>query len=84
VCLSHESLKILFNNCFVFLEDDLLDLHPPEGAPVFCGSFLKSGGNFQIAHRNLWFHIRGFEETKNKRNFMDTETQLKVIMAGGP
>jgi hypothetical protein len=23
--VSHESLKILFNNCFVFLEDDLVE-----------------------------------------------------------
>ena len=57
-------------------------IHPQfkfSAASIFAGC-----GDFQIAHRNLWFHIRGFEETKNKRNFMDTETQLKVIMAGGP
>ena len=55
---------------------------PPQyqfsAASIFAGC-----GDFQIAHRDLWFKIRGFEETKIKRNFMDTETQLKVIMAGG-
>jgi len=40
LCLSHESLKILFNNCFVFLEDDLVEIHSSEGAP---GGFLFRG-----------------------------------------
>jgi hypothetical protein len=40
-------------------------------------------GDFQMATRELWFKIRGFEEEKLKRNFADTEIQAKVILAGG-
>jgi hypothetical protein len=40
-------------------------------------------GDFQMAPRELWFKIRGFEEEKVGRNFSDTEVQAKVIAAGG-
>lgn len=46
-------------------------------------SIFSGCGDFQIAHRDTWFGIRGFEEFQYKRNFMDTQINLKVIMSGG-
>lgn len=40
-------------------------------------------GDFQMAHKDTWYSIRGFEENQLKRNFNDTNVQYKVIMAGG-
>lgn len=46
-------------------------------------SIIMACGDFQIAHRDTWFAIRGFEESMIKRMYIDTNVQYKVIMAGG-
>lgn len=46
-------------------------------------SVIGGCGDFQIAHREVWYKIKGFEEDQVKKFYMDTEVQYKVIMAGG-
>jgi hypothetical protein len=67
---------------FLSINKQILDTVPSEykfGAV----SLIDGCGDFQIAHRDLWYKIRGCEEDQIKRNCMDTEIQYKVIMAGG-
>jgi hypothetical protein len=46
-------------------------------------SVIMSCGDFQIAKKDTWYTIRGFEESMIKRNYADTCVQSKVIHAGG-
>jgi hypothetical protein len=55
----------------------------PENARYNAASIIGGCGDFQMAHRDTWWRVRGFEEDQVKRNFMDTEVQYKVIMSGG-
>ena len=41
-------------------------------------------GDFQIAHRNVWSKIKGFEESLLKRGYTDVNVQLKAYHAGVP
>lgn len=45
---------------------------------IICGC-----GDFQIAHKETWYKIRGFEESMTKRQYADTTVQYKLIMANG-
>ena len=44
-------------------------------------SRLSNCGDFQIGHRNIWFHdqVRGFEETLIYRSYADTNLHKKII-----
>jgi hypothetical protein len=46
-------------------------------------SVIGGCGDFQVAHKDTWFAIKGFEEDQIKKFYMDTEIQYKVIMTGG-
>ena len=41
-------------------------------------------GDFQVAHRNVWSKIKGFEESLLKRGYTDVNVQLKAYHAGVP
>lgn len=45
-------------------------------------SLVSSPGDFQIAHRDIWYKIRGFEERFYKRGFTDTNIQRKAKING--
>jgi hypothetical protein len=45
-------------------------------------SVMYNCGDFQFAHRDLWFNIKGFEESQIKRNGADTQLQFKALMYG--
>lgn len=45
-------------------------------------SLVSSPGDFQIAHRDVWYTIRGFEERLYKRGYTDTNIQQKAAKAG--
>lgn len=45
-------------------------------------SVICACGDFQVAHKNVWFDVRGFEEFQKRRSYNDTTIQYKVIMAG--
>ena len=45
-------------------------------------SLVSSPGDFQIAHRDVWYTIRGFEERLYKRAYADTNIQQKAAKAG--
>ena len=45
-------------------------------------SLVSSPGDFQIAHRDVWYMIRGFEERLYKRGYADTNIQQKAAKAG--
>lgn len=61
---------------------DLLTQVPPQYAHSFA-SIIMACGDFQIAHRDTWYTIKGFEESMIKRSYADTVVQYKTIMAGG-
>ena len=39
-------------------------------------------GDYQLAHRNLWYKMKGFEESMIYRNFADTNLMKKGHMYG--
>jgi hypothetical protein len=45
-------------------------------------SLVSGCGDFQIAHRDIWYAIKGFEETLVGRGFADSNVQKKAWMAG--
>jgi hypothetical protein len=47
-------------------------------ASIICGC-----GDFQIACKETWHKIRGFEESMKKRQYSDTTVQYKLIMENG-
>ena len=61
---------------------DLLTQVPPQHAHSFA-SIIMACGDFQIALKDTWHTIKGFEESMIKRSYADTVVQYKTIMAGG-
>lgn len=45
-------------------------------------SLISSPGDFQIAHRDVWYRIRGFEESLVGRKYADTNIQRKAYVYG--
>tara|TARA_B100000287_G_C20568172_1_gene755413 strand:- start:105 stop:962 length:858 start_codon:yes stop_codon:yes gene_type:complete len=55
----------------------------PENKHHVLSSIICGCGDFQIAYKETWYKIRGFEENLTKRLYLDTSVQYKVIMSGG-
>jgi hypothetical protein len=60
-----------------------LMLKQPEDKHHICASIIQACGDFQVAYKNTWYEIRGFEEAMTRRLYHDTNVQYKVIMNGG-
>lgn len=45
-------------------------------------SIINCCGDFQFASREMWYELRGFEETLIYRGFLDTNIQKKVSLLG--
>jgi hypothetical protein len=45
-------------------------------------SLINCCGDFQLAHRDLWFDIKGFEEQMFRFCFIDTNVQKKAVLKG--
>jgi hypothetical protein len=45
-------------------------------------SLVSCPGDFQIAHRNIWYTIRGFEQSLNGRGYADSNVQRKAFVYG--
>jgi len=45
-------------------------------------SLINCCGDFQLAHRDLWFNIKGFEEKMLYACFQDTNIQKKAVLNG--
>ncbi|OHD23024.1 MAG: hypothetical protein A2Y38_23305 [Spirochaetes bacterium GWB1_59_5] len=45
-------------------------------------SLITCPGDFQLAHRNVWHAIRGFEESLVRRGYTDSNVQRKAADAG--
>jgi len=43
---------------------------------------ISNSGDFQLAHRNIWFDVKGFEESMIGSYNSDINLQLKVIKSG--
>jgi len=59
--------------------------HQQPRASVCAGddfSLVSNCGDFQMAHRNVWYAIRGFEESLNGRGWTDTNVQRKAKIYG--
>ena len=54
----------------------------PLNAHHTASSLICACGDFQVAHKELWFKIRGFEENMIKRLFVDSIVQYKAILEG--
>ena len=67
---------------YLAINKDILDKIPVQNHHTVA-SIIMACGDFQIAHRDTWWKIRGFEESMIKRLYIDTSVQYKVIMAGG-
>lgn len=55
----------------------------PEAHHHAASSLICACGDMQIAHRETWWAIRGFEESMIKRMYLDSIVQYKVILSGG-
>ena len=45
-------------------------------------SLISRPGDFQLAHRDIWYKIRGFEESLTGRGFADSNVQRKAYVYG--
>ena len=45
-------------------------------------SIINCCGDFQLAHKNLWYNIKGFEENMLYACFQDTNVQKKAVLNG--
>ena len=54
----------------------------PKQAHHTASSLICACGDFQIAPKELWYTIRGFEESMTKRLYSDTIVQYKAILSG--
>jgi hypothetical protein len=45
-------------------------------------SLINCCGDFQLAHRDIWMKIKGFEEGMDKHCFIDTNVQKKAVLNG--
>jgi hypothetical protein len=73
------------NRClspFMAIDNNILNSVPAE-SKFHVTSVIMSCGDFQIAHRDTWFEIKGFEESMLKRGFADGVVQHKIIKNGG-
>lgn len=47
-------------------------------------SRVRCCGDFQLASKNIWFKIKGFEESLIHRGYADSEVQMKSELSGHP
>jgi|TARA_B110000914_G_C15423770_1_gene427873 hypothetical protein len=77
-----DSIRTKLMSPFVEITKNKLEQFPEKNhhtlSSVICGC-----GDFQIAHRETWYKIRGFEESMKKRQYADTTVQYKVLMQNG-
>jgi len=45
-------------------------------------SLVSNCGDFQIAHKDIWYAMRGFEERFTGRAYMDSNVQMKATLVG--
>jgi len=45
-------------------------------------SLINCCGDFQLAHKDLWYNIKGFEESMVHTCFSDTNVQKKAVLGG--
>jgi hypothetical protein len=45
-------------------------------------SLVSNCGDFQVAHRNIWYAMRGFEERMVGRAYADSNVQYKAVLFG--
>ncbi len=69
------------------LQNELYNLIPERQFPAMvCPndhySLINCCGDFQLAHRNVWNKIRGFEESMIFACFADTNAQKKAVLNG--
>jgi hypothetical protein len=69
--------------CPVHKVDKAIMNQVPDHAKFNVASVINNAGDFQVAHRDVWWAVRGFEESQFRRTFTDTQLQHKVIMNGG-
>ena len=58
----------------------------PQGPTSVCEgdvwTLVNGNGDFQIAHRDIWYGIRGFEESLIGRGYADGNVQKKALTSG--
>jgi hypothetical protein len=70
---------------FLYANREVFWQHGLGGAGAYPGekwSLVCCCGDFQLAHKDIWYKIRGFEESMIYRNFADTNIQKKADLCG--
>jgi hypothetical protein len=57
-------------------------IYPAKVTPNDNYSLINCCGDFQLAHKDLWYNIKGFEEKMYKFCFIDTNVQKKALLNG--
>jgi len=77
-----DSIRVKLMSPFLQVDKELIEKFPEKDhhtiSSIICGC-----GDFQMAHKETWYNIRGFEESMTKRQYSDTTIQYKLIMRGG-
>jgi hypothetical protein len=55
----------------------------PRDKQLYAAAVICACGDFQIAHKDLWYKVKGFDEKMTKRMYADGVVQYKVLMHGG-
>lgn len=76
------SIKSRLMSPFISINKNIIEKYPNDKHHTL-SSIICACGDFQMAHKNLWYKIKGFEESMIKRMYIDTQLQYKVIMSGG-
>lgn len=74
------SKRLIFPSLEMNLE--IMSTLPVEHHHV-ASSLICACGDMQIAHKETWWAIKGFEESMMKRMYIDSIVQYKVILNGG-
>ena len=62
---------------------EIFDLAKKQNKATEAASVICACGDFQIARRDMYHEIKGFDESLYKRGCDDTNIQFKIILAGG-
>jgi hypothetical protein len=75
-------LNFLMQNKDVFPQEPIWNREISSGLTNDNYSLINCCGDFQIACKDIWYKVRGFEEAMIYRNYDDTNVQIKAAKSG--
>ena len=67
---------------YISINNEIIEKFPINNH-LALSSIISGCGDFQMAYKETWYKIKGFEENLTKRLYNDSGVQYKVIMSGG-